>query len=89
LTWQIEWDEKARRELRKLDKPVQKAILKYLRERIAEGGEDPRSFGKALGFDKFGLWRYRVGDYRIVCRIEDDKLIVVVVKVGHRRQVYE
>jgi mRNA interferase RelE/StbE len=59
----------------------------YLRERIATDA-DPRRFGKPLIGDKAGLWRYRVGDFRLVCRIEDERLVVLVLAVGHRREVY-
>lgn len=76
----VEFDERARKELRKLDKVLQKRILQYLRERIA-GDEDPRRFGKPLSYDKYGLWRYRVQDIRIICRIEEDELIVLVVVI--------
>ena len=88
MIWRVEFDERARRELRKLDPASQRALLRYLRERIA-GGEDPRRFGKALSCELSGLWRYRVGDYRMVCRIEDELLIVLVLRVAHRREVYE
>lgn len=87
MIWIVEWDERARKELRKLDKTLQKNILKYLRERIAVR-DDPRRFGKPLSYDKHGLWRYRVQDTRIVCRIEQNEMIVLVIKVGHRKDVY-
>jgi len=87
LTWTVEWDDRARRELRRLDRPVQKAILKYFRERIATD-ENPRRFGKTLSHELQGLWRYRVGDHRMVCQIEDDHLMVLVVRVAHRSSVY-
>ena len=88
MTWKVEWDERARKELRKLDHPAQLEILKYLRERIA-GDEDPRRFGKQLLRDMKGLWRYRIGAYRLVCSIEDFRLVVLVFKVGHRGKVYD
>jgi mRNA interferase RelE/StbE len=87
-TWKVEWDDRARKELRKLDSPVQKEILNYLRVRI-EGSKDPRVFGRGLSGNKASLWRYRVGDYRLVCKIEDHTLVVLVVGVGHRKEVYE
>ncbi len=87
MTWTVEWDDRARRELRRLDHPVQKAILRYLRERIASD-EDPRRFGKGLSHDLQELWRYRVGDHRVICQIEDNHLVVLVVRVAHRRLVY-
>ncbi|MBV8938842.1 MAG: type II toxin-antitoxin system RelE/ParE family toxin [Alphaproteobacteria bacterium] len=86
--WSIEWDEEARKELRRLSHPVQQQLIQYLEQRIATPHE-PRRFGKALTADLRGLWRYRVGDYRIVCRIEKEKLIVLVLHVGHRRHIYE
>jgi mRNA interferase RelE/StbE len=86
--WAVEFDDRARRELRKLDRQTQQDILRYLRERIA-GASDPRQFGKPLRMNLAGLWRYRVGDYRLICRIEEHRLVVLVLKVGHRREVYE
>jgi mRNA interferase RelE/StbE len=86
--WIVEFDDRARRELRKLDAGVQNAILRYLRERIA-GSHDPRRFGKPLRRNLAGLWRYRVEDYRLICRLEDDKVVVLVLQVGHRRDIYE
>lgn len=82
--WRVEFDADAARDLRKLGRPAQNAILHYLRERIATS-QDPRRFGKPLTKDLKGLWRYRVADYRIVASIEDDRLIVLVLTVGHRR----
>lgn len=87
MTWIVEWDERARKEFRKLDKQFQKDILKYLRERIAVNF-DPRRFGKPLSYDKYGLWRYRIQNARVVCRIEDDSLTVLVIKIGYRKEVY-
>lgn len=87
MIWKIEWHEDARKELRKLDKQLQRDILKYLRTRISTK-DDPKRFGKPLSYDKYGLWRYRVQNARIICRIEEDALIVLVVKVGLRKDVY-
>ena len=75
------------KELRKLGKPAQRNIIAYLDERIAGDG-DPRRFGKGLKADLAGLWRYRVGDYRILCQIRDAELLVLVVTAGHRRDIY-
>jgi mRNA interferase RelE/StbE len=86
-TWRVEFDAEAARELRKLGPEPQRLILTYLRTRIATA-EDPRRFGRPLTADLSGLWRYRVGDYRIVAKIEADRLVVLVVTVGHRREVY-
>ena len=85
--WRVEFNRDAVRDLRKLGNEAERLILRYLRERIATA-DDPRRFGHALTADLTGLWRYRVGDYRIVAAIEDDRFVVLVVTVGHRREVY-
>jgi mRNA interferase RelE/StbE len=86
--WRVEFDADAARDLRKLGHTARRAILTYLRQRIATA-DDPRRFGRPLTGDLKGLWRYRVGDYRIVAAIEDDRLVVLVVTVGRRREVYD
>ena len=88
MSWVYRFDERAVKELRKLGKQAQRDIISYLDERIAVD-EDPRRFGKGLRSDLAGLWLYRVGDYSIVCQILDGELIVLVVTVGHRRDVYD
>lgn len=88
MTWIIEWDDRARKELRKLDKSIQKEILNYLRTRI-ENTEDPRLFGQSLSANKVGLWRYRVGNYRLICKLEENKCVVFIIGVGHRKDIYE
>jgi mRNA interferase RelE/StbE len=85
--WRVEFDRAAARELRKLGIEAERRVLAYLRTRIAGSG-DPRRLGQPLTGDRQGFWRYRVGDYRIVAAIEDDRFIVLVVTVGHRREVY-
>ena len=88
MTWVVEFDDAATKELRKLDRQAQQEILRYFRERIATN-EDPRRFGKSLSHDLTGLWRYRVRNYRMICNIEDDKLTVLVVRAGYRKHMYE
>ena len=88
MVWKIELSSMARKQLHALDRPVQKKIVDYLAERI-EGCKSPRHFGEALSANRAGLWRYRVGDYRIICEIQDDKVIVLVLTIGHRREVYK
>ena len=88
MTWRVEFDDAATKELRKLDRQAQHEILRYLRERIATD-EDPRRFGKPLSRELAGLWRYRVRDYRLICNIEDYKLVVLVLRIGHRKDIYE
>jgi mRNA interferase RelE/StbE len=88
LAWLIEIEKTAEKELRKLDAKVAKRITKFLRERVAPL-EDPRSIGEALRGSALGdFWKYRVGDYRIVADIQDQKVRIVVVRVENRREVY-
>lgn len=88
MAWKIELSEQAERDLTKLDRQHSRRILKFLRDRIAEI-ENPRSIGKALQGPRFGeLWRYRVGDFRIICKMEDDRLVVLVVRIGQRKEIY-
>lgn len=88
MNWVYRFDERALKDLRKLGKQAQRGIIAYLDERIAGEG-DPRRFGKGLKADLAGLWRYRVGDYRILCQIQHEELLVLVVACGHRRDIYE
>lgn len=88
MAWTIEYDEGALADLKKLDRQMQREILDYLDKRIGKA-EDPRAFGKPLRQSKFGLWRYRVRDYRIICQLRQAQLVVLVVAVGHRSKVYE
>ncbi len=85
--WLIEYSEQARRQLRKLDNTAQTAIERFVR-RLPEY-PNPRSVGKALKGQFAGLWRYTVDDYRLICSIHDNVLIVEIVKIGHRRDVYK
>ena len=85
--WRVEFDVRAAKELIKLGPEAKKRITDFLKDRIATT-EDPRRFGKALTANLAGLWRYRIGDYRVICLIQDEKLLVLALKVGHRRQVY-
>jgi len=83
--YKIEFDKKVDKQIKKLDSKVKKQILDYLEFRVLK---DPFAFGKSLVADKSGLWRYRVNNYRVICDIKKDKLVVLVVKVGHRSIVY-
>lgn len=87
MAWTIEVSEKAFRALRKMDKQTARRIRNELSE-IAKL-EDPRSRGKALTGNLAGVWRYRVGDYRILCDINDGRLVILVVDVAHRSEVYK
>jgi len=88
VSWQIEYDPEASKDLRKLDRSIQREILDYMDRRIGRA-DDPRQFVKPLRGSKFGLWRYRLRDYRIVCELHDKRLVVLVVSIGHRSTIYE
>lgn len=88
MAWRIELSETASKQLAKFDKVEAKRITKFLRQRLAVI-ENPRSTGKALTGSLGGLWRYRVGDYRLICEIQDGVLCILVVKIGNRREVYK
>ena len=87
MGWTIEYAETAKGQLRKLDKQMARRIVDFMDERIAVL-EDPRSTGKALVGPLGGLWRYRIGDCRVICYIQDGALRVLVVQVGNRREIY-
>ncbi len=87
MAWKIEFDRGARRELEKLDKTVSDRILRFLHERI-ETLDDPRKVGERLQGTLREFWKYRVGDYRLICSLKDERMVVVVVRVGHRRDIY-
>ena len=86
LVWKIEMTGEAEKELARIDKSAAKRIIRYLRERVSV---DPRASGKSLRGDLSGLWRYRVGDYRLICELFDEKVSVLVIRVGHRKDVYQ
>ena len=87
MAWTVDYADTAKEQLRKLDKQTARRIVDYMDERIT-GLDNPRSTGKALTGPLGGLWRYRVGDYRVICDIQDGALRVLVVQVGNRREVY-
>ena len=84
----IDFVRSAAKELEELDAEIQRRIVRFLRERI-EPAPDPRRIGKALKGGKVPLWAYRVGDWRIVCAIEDKERRILVLRIGHRRSVYD
>lgn len=89
MAWKIELDAVAARELDKLDPQTARRILAFLRDLVAKL-DDPRSIGEALKGSKLGeFWKYRVGDYRLISTIEDERVTVMVIKIGHRREIYK
>lgn len=87
MAWTIELTEAAEKALGKLDRQAANRIVAYLRE--VEQLDDPRSRGKGMTAGLAGFWRYRVGDYRLICEIQDGLLRVLVLRVGHRSRVYD
>jgi mRNA interferase RelE/StbE len=88
VNWVWQFEAEALRELRQLDFAAQARIVRFLDTRIATAF-DPRRFGKPMRGDKHGLWRYRVGDHRLVAQIQAGVLVVLVVRVGHRKDIYD
>jgi mRNA interferase RelE/StbE len=88
MAWKVELSAELARELAKLDPQQRKRILKFLNERAAPL-DNPRSIGQALHGSRLGeFWKYRVGDYWLICKMEDDRLVVLVLRVGHRWEIY-
>ncbi len=88
LVWKIEVTDTAKKQLTKLDHQAQSEIVRYLRERI-QTDKDPRRYGAPLRKELAGRWKYRVGGYRIICEIQDETVMVLVLMVGHRSKVYD
>ena len=88
MAWNLELSPRAQQQLDKLDKTAARRIAKFLYERVGRL-KDPRQIGEPLQGTLSGLWRYRVGDYRIICTLEHDRLVVLVLRIGHRREVYK
>jgi len=87
LAWTIEISRTAEKQIKKLDKVTQGMIVRFLRDRLRPA-ENPRQFGKPLQGAKGGLWRYRIGDYALICDLQDEKITVLVLRVGHRKDIY-
>jgi mRNA interferase RelE/StbE len=88
LAFEIEFDPEAVKDLKKLDRPVQQGLIGFLKLRVAPL-DNPRDIGEALAGSKLGgYWKYRVGDWRIVCDIQDRRIVVRVLRIGNRREVY-
>ena len=86
--YELQYSKEALKELKKLDNSVARVIYALLKKNI-DGCVDPRAHGKALSANRTGQWRYRVGNYRVICKIEDEKVIVLVLTVGHRSTFYD
>ena len=84
---QIRFSSHALKQLKKIDRLVAMRIIDYLENKVAQLDE-PRQFGKALQGQLANLWRYRIGDYRVIVEIQDSELIIQVIKIGHRKDIY-
>ena len=87
MTYEVELTERFKKEFRKLDKYTQKIIRAWISKNLV-GCENPRGFGKGLTANRSGQWRYRIGNYRLICIIDDNKLVILALSVGHRKSVY-
>jgi mRNA interferase RelE/StbE len=85
--WTVEISRTAEKQIKKLDRAAQVSVVRFFREQV-EPASNPRLLGKPLHGDKQGLWRYRVGNYRLICEIQDKRVVVHVLRVGHRKDVY-
>lgn len=88
MIYHVETTSRFDKEFKKLDRYTQ-LIMKAWIVKNLEGCEDPRQHGKGLTANRSGQWRYRIGDYRLICEIQDDKLVILALTIGHRREVYE
>jgi mRNA interferase RelE/StbE len=88
MAWKIEFERAAQKELERLDRPVAQRVMKFLYQRVGKL-DDPRRIGERLQGTLSEFWKYRVGDYRLICSLEDDRLVVLVLRIGHRREVYK
>ena len=88
MKYRVITTKKFNKKFKKLDKPIKILILKWINKNL-NGTEDPRQQGKALVENLRGYWRYRIGDYRLLCEIQDEKLIIVALNIGHRSEIYK
>lgn len=86
--YSVDYTEQAIKELKKIDRHTRKLILAWIGKNL-EGSIDPRQYGKGLSANRSGEWRYRVGDYRIIAEIEDEKITILILTVGHRSDIYK
>ena len=88
MTYSVETTERFDREFKKLDRYTQRIIRSWIEKNLV-GCEDPRQHGKGLTANRSGQWRYRIGDYRLICQINDSELVILALSVGHRRDIYK
>ncbi len=87
MIYRVRFTEAAKKELKKLDKPTAALIMAWIKKNL-EGCSNPRQHGKGLTANRSGQWRYRVGDYRLLAEIQEDEIIILILNIGHRRDIY-
>lgn len=87
MNYRVEYTQAAVKELKKIDKPIRRMIFAWIEKNLVNC-KNPRQHGKALVANHAGKWRYRIGDYRVIADIQDDKVVILVLNVGHRREIY-
>lgn len=88
ITFRVEWSARAQKQLKKLDKTISELILRWVFKNL-DGCENPRQHGKALTANRTGQWRYRVGDYRLIAEIQEEEIVILILSVGHRKEIYD
>ena len=88
VNWTLEFARSALKDLRSIDRPTQQRIRTFLEERIATL-QDPRSAGKPLKGERCEYWRYRIGNYRVICELQDERIVILVLRIGHRKAIYQ
>lgn len=88
MSYRIDFTQDALKALKKMDRSIARLILAWVRKNL-EGCEDPRAHGKGLTANRSGTWRYRVGDYRLIAEIQEEKVLILILEVGHRRDIYK
>ena len=87
MTWHVKLSDEARKQLKKLDRHTAALLTNWMRKNL-EGCEDPRAHGKGLSANRAGQWRYRVGDYRLLAELHDGELLILMIRIAHRSEVY-
>lgn len=88
ITFRVEWSARAQKQLKKMNKTIAELILRWTYKNL-DGCENPRLHGKALTANRTGQWRYRVGDYRLIAEIHEEKIVILILSVGHRKEIYD
>ena len=88
MNYKVLFSEEAKKQLKKLDKHISILIITWIRKNL-QGCDNPRQLGKPLVANRIGQWRYRIGDYRLICEIQDEEITILILEVGHRKNIYE